>query len=104
MISSSTPRGSLITSRGLLIETGKALAFGILASIPIYLLHLTARGLTPVQTATVTYSDGTTAIFGNLVSCDESPSGSLKIVWVNDGGVTVTTVIASGVWRQVSIA
>ena len=57
-----------------------------------------------MQTATVTYSDGTTAIFGNLVSCDELPSGSLKIVWVNDGGVTVTTFIASGVWRQVSIA
>jgi len=57
-----------------------------------------------VQTATVTYSDGTTAIFGNLVSCDETPSGSLKIVWVNDGGVTVTTIISSGVWRQVSIA
>ncbi len=57
-----------------------------------------------MQTATVTYSDGTTAIFGNLVSCDETPSGGLKIVWVNDGGVTVTTIISSGVWRQVSIA
>lgn len=52
------------------------------------------------MTSTVTYTDGSSAVFTGVTSCTVE-DGVLKIVWVNSSGQEVTTLIQWSLVKQV---